>query len=96
VDAEPLEPEPEPDPPGPGEAVMAMGDLVSAAWAACDARPVGDRTARVTMLASDGPAAALDGVPVGAVPGKGGKDGVELEVGDCRSARTLGGGLKLG
>lgn len=50
----------------------------------------------MTILARDGPAAAFDGVPPGAVPGKGGNDGVESDVGDCLSAKTLGGGLKFG
>jgi len=64
----------------------------------CAAKAVGERTARVTILAKLGPGApAL--VPlafVGVDPGKGGKDGADNVVGDCLSARTLGGGLKVG
>ena len=62
------------------------------------ASAAGDSTARVTMLAKlgpvfdDDPDPALDPVE----PGKGGNEGVEMMVGDCLSARTEGGGLKLG
>jgi hypothetical protein len=60
---------------------------------------VGLRTARVTMDASDGPPGLAPGAvawPV-VVPGNGGNWGGESVVGDdCLSARTDGGGWKLG
>jgi hypothetical protein len=64
-------------------------------WAAS---AVGERTARVTILAKLGPDALVPLEPafVGVVPGRGGNDGAESVVGDCLSARTLGGGLKFG